>query len=158
MMEPQTEIAMDDEALAKRQRLLENLAKARAARAAKATAFDPLAPRPKRAYHKSRKHKGRRALNELVALGDAAAKRIGRPKKEVASDVNLEGMRHAKLGTNGCPAACSPATGCILTLGGICAHPDLGGPQPAYLENEEIKRRDALARLYLKRLDADTGR
>jgi len=149
MMESQTEIAMDDEALAKRQRLLENLAKARAARVAKAAALDPLAPRPKRAYHKSRKHKGKRLFNELVA-------KPVKPKKEaMVPDVNLEGMRHAKLGTNGCPAACSPATGCILTLGGICAHPDLGGPQPAYLENEEIKRRDALARLYLKRLDAE---
>jgi hypothetical protein len=134
-----------------RKKRLENLAKARAARAAKAAAFDPLAPRPKRAYHKSRKVKARRAFNELAA-------KPAKPKKEAATDVNLEGMRHAKMGTHGCPIACTPATGCILTLGGVCAHPDLGGPQPAYRENPEILRRDALARLYLKKLDAETGR
>jgi len=81
-----------------------------------------------------------------------ARKAVEHKVKPIVSDVNFEGMRHAKLGGNGCPAACGP--NCIIT-GEICAHPDLGGLQSKYLTMPEVKRRFDQALLYLKRLDSE---
>jgi hypothetical protein len=135
-----------DEAEARKQAMRERMAKVRAAKGQpKVSAasdlelpeFEQRIVPPTRKRHK-KKVKARKAVEHKV--------------KPIVSDVNFDGMRHAKLGGNGCPAACGP--NCIIT-GEICAHPDLGGLQSKYLTMPEVKRRYDQALLYLKRLDTE---
>jgi hypothetical protein len=113
----------------------------------------PAEPKPKRQYHKRRKYRRRLSIDKLVALRDEVVKK---PKEAPAlPDVNLEGMRHAKMGSNGCPIACGPT--CVIT-GEICAHPDLGGLQSKYLTMPDVKKRYDQAVLYLRKLDAEIGK
>jgi hypothetical protein len=142
----QTPLHETDEAEARKQAMRDRMAKVRAAKGHAKSASDPeMPPGTQRIFHepvsKPKRHK---------RANKKRAKAVEHKVKPLVSDVDFSGMRHAKLGGNGCPAACGP--NCIIT-GEICAHPDLGGLQSKYLTMSEVKKRYDQALVYLRRLD-----
>lgn len=153
-MEQQIGTAPVDE---RRQRQLDSLAKARAARAAnvqaRAAGLGPLLGKA-HVPAKSKPRKRSLAARTAKKLADSGVLDVPKAfvKKNAPPDNWLDGIHHAP---NGCPIACN-ATRCVITGENVCAHPDTN-LQSKYLAGgfPEVVDRFNAARMEIKRLDAE---